>query len=99
MNAMMLGGGLMLGLGLLVMLLLIGIPILLVIVLLGGTTGLLRNQNHPVTVWQNPLPVLNNPVIQPGQPATPSARYCSHCGAGMQADWTHCPQCGAPING
>lgn len=24
-------------------------------------------------------------------------RFCSHCGAGLQEDWTHCPQCGAPI--
>jgi hypothetical protein len=23
-------------------------------------------------------------------------RFCSHCGAGLQEDWTHCPQCGAP---
>ena len=24
-------------------------------------------------------------------------RFCSHCGAGLQDDWTHCPQCGAPV--
>lgn len=24
-------------------------------------------------------------------------RFCSHCGAGLRDDWTHCPQCGAPI--
>ena len=23
-------------------------------------------------------------------------RFCSHCGAGLQPDWPHCPQCGAP---
>jgi hypothetical protein len=95
---MMLGGGLMMVIGLLVMLLVIGIPILLVVALLGGATGLLRNQNHPATAWQNPLPMANNPGAQPGHPATPPARYCAHCGAGLQADWTHCPQCGAPIS-
>ena len=24
-------------------------------------------------------------------------RTCSHCGAGLQDGWTHCPQCGAPV--
>jgi hypothetical protein len=24
-------------------------------------------------------------------------RFCSHCGAGLQDDWTHCPQCGALV--
>ena len=24
-------------------------------------------------------------------------RFCSHCGAGLQEGWTHCPQCGAPV--
>lgn len=24
-------------------------------------------------------------------------RSCSHCGAGLQVGWTHCPQCGASV--
>jgi len=23
---------------------------------------------------------------------------CSHCGADLQVGWTHCPQCGAPVD-
>jgi hypothetical protein len=25
------------------------------------------------------------------------AQACSHCGAGLQPQWTHCPQCGATV--
>jgi hypothetical protein len=39
---------------------------------------------------------------RPGSPVSVSsqtpARACSHCGAGVQTGWTHCPQCGAPVN-
>ncbi len=93
---MMLGGGLMFGVGLLVMLVVIGLPILLVVALLGGTSGLQPTQNQPVPLLQNSPPAGNSTLTQPSQPASAPARYCSHCGAGLQADWTHCPQCGAP---
>lgn len=33
----------------------------------------------------------------PLPPQNPT-RVCSHCGAGIQTDWTHCPKCGAPVN-
>ncbi len=94
---MMLGGGLMMGVGLLFLLLLIAIPILLVIVLLGGTGGFLQKQNRPADAVQRPVYAPSSQVSQPGQVAVTSTRYCAHCGAGLQADWTHCPQCGAPI--
>jgi hypothetical protein len=95
---MMLGGGLMMGLGLLFMLLVIGAPILLVIALLVGGLGILQNQNRPVDVMQRPFVVTSGPVNQPSQVEVTSSRYCTHCGAGLQTDWTHCPQCGAPIS-
>jgi hypothetical protein len=95
---MMLGGGLMMGIGLLIMLLVIGLPILLVIALLGGAAVLLQNQNRPVNVVQKPIYATYGPVDQPGLAEVPSTRYCAHCGAGLQADWNHCPQCGAPIS-
>ena len=34
-----------------------------------------------------------SPLLQP----TP-ARACAHCGAGLQTGWSHCAQCGAPLN-
>ena len=95
---MMFGGGLMIGIGLLILLLVIGIPILLVIALLGGAAGFLQKQNHPADVVQKQLYATSSPVVQPGQAVVTPARYCAHCGAGLQADWTHCPQCGAPIS-
>ncbi len=30
-------------------------------------------------------------------PSQDMKRFCTHCGAGLQADWAHCPQCGAPV--
>jgi hypothetical protein len=35
-------------------------------------------------------------------PASPAANpskagVCSHCGAKLQPEWLHCPQCGAPV--
>ena len=95
---MMLGGVWMLGMGLLIMLLLIGIPILLLIALLGGAAGSQQKRNHPADVVQKPLYAATTPVVQPDHAVVISARYCAHCGAGLQADWIHCPQCGAPIS-
>jgi uncharacterized paraquat-inducible protein A len=45
----------------------------------------------------NPFSV-NAPSEKREQIEGPEARrFCSHCGAGLQDDWTHCPQCGAPV--
>ena len=93
---MMIGSGLMLGMGLLIMLFVFGLPILLVLVVIGGAGGLFHNQNQQVTAAPNTRPVYTSGNQLP-QPASSPARYCAHCGAGLQADWTHCPQCGAPI--
>ena len=86
----------MFGFGLLMMLLVISLPILVLVVLLGGAAGFLQNRAPSQSVNQNQSPVYL-PVVNPG-PSIPAAdRFCSHCGAGLQSDWTHCPQCGAPI--
>ncbi len=95
---MMFGGGLMMVVGLLFLLLVIAIPIVLVVALVGGTAGFFQRQNRVSDVVQGPVYATSSPIIQSNQEGVPSARYCSHCGAGLQADWTHCPQCGAPIS-
>ena len=63
-------------------------------VILAGTIYVINHNQS--TTRQN-----QNQVYQPGvptnQPAPKADRYCSHCGAGLQSDWSHCPQCGAPI--
>jgi len=86
---MMVGGGLMLLFGLLFMLMVIGLPILLIVAVVAGVWGLSGRRSGSTATF-------------PGydRSVTPSAsftRYCSHCGQGLQADWTHCPKCGAPI--
>ena len=86
---MMVGGGLMLIFGLLFMLIVIGLPILLIAATVTGVWGLSGRHTGSVASSQGD----NRPVA----PAPSSARFCSHCGQGLQADWTHCPQCGAPI--
>lgn len=85
---MMLGGGMMLGFGLLTMLIVIGLPMLLVIGVIAGVWGLSGRRTWPM--FTPPAPRAFTPVASP-------ARYCSHCGQGLQAEWTHCPQCGAPV--
>ena len=54
--------------------------------------------------WLNKNNSLGNPfsVNQPPEkreqiPSPNTKRICSHCGTGLQASWTHCPQCGAPV--
>ena len=36
--------------------------------------------------------------VQPPLSTTAPAHSCQHCGAGLQTGWTHCPQCGAPVD-
>jgi UPF0716 family protein affecting phage T7 exclusion len=86
----------MVGLGWLVMLVVIGLPVLLVVLVLGGTAGFLQNRAHGSSVNLNQAPAYHSGV-NPNLSAPAATRYCSHCGAGLQSDWTHCPQCGAPI--
>ncbi len=93
---MMIAGGLMIGMGLLMMALVFGLPILLIFAVIGGTGSILHRQNQQATTLQDVRPV-NLSGSQAAQPATAPARYCPHCGAGLQAEWTHCPQCGAPV--
>ena len=80
----------MMGFGLLIMLAVLGIPILLIagLVLWMVIQGTLRD-NHPSTVHSLPAAPASSPSAGAGH-------VCSHCGAGLQPEWTHCPQCGAP---
>lgn len=74
----------MLGVGLLMMFLFIGLPILLVIGLIVGLWSVSRRARPASTP---PVPMIN----------TAPMRHCAYCGQGLQADWTHCPKCGAPV--
>ena len=54
--------------------------------------------------WLNKNNGQGNPfsISQPSEkreqiPSPDAKRFCSHCGAGLQESWTHCPQCGAPV--
>jgi hypothetical protein len=87
----------MFGLGWLFMLLVIGLPVVILVMALAGRGDLLRQ------IWTPRAPVQPDPSMatpmqtNPTPTSYPSTRYCSHCGAGLQAEWSHCPQCGAPI--
>jgi len=93
---MMLSGGIMLGIMLIILILVIGLPVLLIVALLGGGADFLRNLGRAETHWSSNMAPMNTSATQQNQPVA-SPRYCVHCGAGLQAEWTHCPQCGAPI--
>ena len=86
----------MFGFGWLMMLLVIAVPILIIAFIIGGAVVLLQNRGTGSTVLRSPVSA-GQPEVRPTSTTPPPARYCSHCGAGLQSDWTHCPQCGAPV--
>lgn len=73
----------MMGFGFLLMLAVIAVPMLLL-------AGLLILMVKPGVVPGNAPP-----AATPGNSAS-AAAVCSHCGAKLQPEWLHCPQCGAP---
>jgi zinc-ribbon domain len=84
-----------LGFGWLTMVLMIGLPILGVILILMAAAGLFQNRSWSVA------PIREQPQVEHKINSTSSnssvGHYCANCGAGLQADWTHCPQCGAAV--
>jgi hypothetical protein len=78
---MMFGSVFMLGFGLIAMLLFIGLPVALIVVLVWALT---RGGSISTPVF---IPVAHKSTMG----------VCSHCGTPMQADWSHCPQCGAQV--
>ena len=79
----------MMGFGFLFMLLVIGLPIVGIIALVVWLVNTIK--------LGNPFSV-NQSVGKRGQAEGQGAkRACSHCGTSLQADWTHCPQCGAAV--
>lgn len=80
----------MMGFGLFFMLAVLAIPILLV-------AGLVIWLMKPGNQQNNSQPtVVRPPTAAPRAPSTSAGRVCSHCSAGLQPEWSHCPQCGAP---
>jgi len=98
---MMLGGGMMFGVGLLMLLLVIVLPILLIAAIFAGIFGMTGRQSNPSIPAQNTMPgsygMPSSMYISPQQ-SQPAVRSCTHCDAELQAGWTYCPQCGAPVN-
>ena len=86
----------MFGFGWLMMFVVIGLPILLVVLLVAVAAGFLPNMAHNRSVLQNQSSDFR-PAVNSHLSVTTATRYCSHCGTGLQSEWTHCPQCGAPI--
>ncbi len=87
----------MMGFGFLFMLALLAIPILLFV---GVAVWIMKQSaqpNRPQPPAVNP-PNTAKPAVVPPAPSASAGRACSHCGAGLQPDWTHCPQCGAPAS-
>jgi len=66
--------------------------VILVVGVIAGLSWLNKNNQQ-----RNPFSV-NQPSEKREQVPSPGAkRFCSHCGAGLQEGWTHCPQCGALV--
>ena len=86
----------MFGMGLLVMLVVIGLPLVLVVLMAGGLIGLAQKQNRPADPGQASRSIVAKTVAQPERAMTATAGSCGHCEANLQPGWTYCPQCGAP---
>lgn len=86
---MMVGSGLMLLFGMLFMGMVIGLPILLIVAAVAGVWGLSGRRNGSMAFSEG----YDKPVAL----ATSFTSFCSHCSQGLQADWTHCPQCGVTV--
>jgi hypothetical protein len=78
----------MMGFGFMAMLLVIVLPIVGIIALVIW----LVNANRKGNPFNMNLPSEKQEQAE-GQGMK---RFCSHCGAGLEGGWTHCPQCGAP---
>ena len=82
------------GVGWFWMFLMIGLPIFGVIIAAIALAGLFQNrQFDPVKSDNQTRFYQSSDSSSDNQPA----RYCVHCGAGLQTGWTHCPQCGTPV--
>ena len=75
----------MMGFGLLMMLLVLGLPVVSIAAILIGVLALLGRRSRPIF----------SPPTSTGL-AKQDARYCSACGQDLQAGRTHCPKCEAP---
>ncbi len=82
--------------GMILMFMVIVLPILAIGLLLGVAAILPQNRENNASRNAISIP-FNPPAAHYISPATSPARYCSHCAAGLHSDWTHCPQCGAPV--
>jgi|YelNatPaOPRAMG01_1025707.scaffolds.fasta_scaffold07875_2 hypothetical protein len=61
------------------------IPLLIIVLLVVGIIALLRSsKSTPTSTNTQPLP---------------APRTCPSCGKQLQADWKHCPYCGANLEG
>ena len=66
-----------------------------IILVLGVIAGLAWiNKNNSLG---NSFNVNQPPEKREQFPSQDMKRLCAHCGAGLQAGWAHCPQCGAPV--
>jgi len=75
----------MMGFGFLFILLVSAVLVILVVVL-----GIwLFNKGTQKNIFSAFTPT-QTPTVQ-----SSSERICSHCGTRLQAEWSHCPQCGA----
>jgi hypothetical protein len=83
-----------LGFGWLLKALMLGLPILGVILILMAAAGIFQNNSMNVAPIRE-QPQMHRTLKKSANAST--ARYCGHCGAGLLADWTHCPQCGEPV--
>ncbi len=82
--------------GLVFLLFLIGLPVLLVTLLVSKGSNPFQRISQAVS---NPTvnPTDYRPTMSQNSSVETISRTCTNCGAGLQSNWSHCPQCGAPI--
>ena len=76
----------MMGFGFLIVLLVLGMPLALIAALVIWLVNR-GAQKH----------VVSASALSQNVSISSTGQVCSHCGASLQRDWSHCPHCGAAI--
>lgn len=80
----------MMGLGVVIMVVVLAVPILLIAGLVLLLLKPVLGQAGAQAAATAPPPMIMAPA------KLPTAAVCAHCGARLQPEWNNCPQCGAP---
>lgn len=84
------------GIGGLMMLALVTLPILIIVIAMSAATSFSQFNSRRITSLQNQV-LFPQKYFKTDLIASTRTQTCTHCGAGIKPEWSYCPQCGAPV--